>query len=131
MSPAGRRDIDLVQELWEAMKVGGVEAVIRLTDPEVVWEPFAAGGRALCGHDELRRYFDDMQRRGVVMEAEAYVFEAVGGSCVLVPGSVRVSVAGGFEDHQLHWLYRLHDGRLAHAQSFTSREAALAAAAVP
>jgi hypothetical protein len=128
MSLAGTRDAEVVKELWRAMKEGGVEAVIRLTDPCVVWEPFAAGGRVLRGHDELRRYFGEMQRRGIVMEAEAYGFEAVGVECVLVPGFVRVSVAGGFEDHQLHWLYRLRGGRLTHAQSFTSREAALAAA---
>jgi hypothetical protein len=116
-----------VERLWRAMQREGVDAVLRLADPSCVWRPFCAHGRTLHGHDELRAFFRGLEGEGVSQEARAASFEPVG-DCVLVTGSLRQHSARGLEDRQLFWLYRLRDGRLVSAESFTSRAEALASA---
>src|SRR4051794_34635992 len=110
-SPAAA-NVALVERLWDALQRGGVDALVALTDESVVWRPFAAGGRTLRGHRDLRAHFARLQREGVSHRAHPYAFEALGASCVLVAGALRVQTQQGLEDRQLFWLYRVRDGRL-------------------
>jgi ketosteroid isomerase-like protein len=121
--------VDYVRRLWRTMERQGLDAMLALAPPDVLWEPLRAAGRALRSHDELRAYFAEMDRSGRPQEASVYSFEAVGSS-VLVTGQLRDFDAHGFNDSQPAWVYFFRDGRLVRAVGYhTDAEARAAIAA--
>jgi ketosteroid isomerase-like protein len=115
-----------VERLWRAFVEGGVADVVELVDDEVVWIPRTADGRALRGRDALLGWEEENRRRGRRVDAHVYALEQRG-DAVLVAARLRVRERDRYIDRQVHWLYRFSDGRLRRAESFDSREAALAA----
>jgi hypothetical protein len=121
--------VDYVRRLWRTMERQGLDAMLALTPPDVLWEPLRAAGRALRSPDELRAYFAEMDREGRPQEASVYTFEAVG-SCVLVTGQLRDFDAHGFNDSQPAWVYFFRGDRLVRAVGYeTDAEARAAIAA--
>jgi ketosteroid isomerase-like protein len=121
------RDLtQVVRDLWAAFGRGGIEATLDEADDGVEWLPSAADGRVLRGHEELRDWARSLRTEGRTLTAHVYAIEERG-ETVLVAGHLRVDDGAAIADRQMHWLYLFEDGRLRRAESFTTREEALAA----
>jgi hypothetical protein len=75
---------------------------------EVVFEPHAAQGRVIRGHEELRRFWERFEGDGLQMRAGAYSVTEEGDS-VVVTGWVRTIKDGRLADTQSRWVYRFND----------------------
>lgn len=104
-----------------------MEAVIRLTDPEVEWMPHSGGGRLLRGYDELREFFGGLASEDtrVIAQADEYVSE---GDAVIAHGRLRVESWTSVSDAELWWVFHMRAGRIIRAQAFTNGGDALASA---
>lgn len=88
----------------------GVDALLRVAHDDCVFRPYSAGGRELCGHNEVRAYFRDAAAAGTSIRVTARSFEERGDE-VIVSGSTRVGrPGGGFAESQICWIYRFRDG---------------------
>jgi ketosteroid isomerase-like protein len=121
-------NVELVRRLWRSFDRDGLDAVLAAVDPDVVWEPYAAGGRALHGPEAVREFYAESAKVGRTSTPEAYSFEAHG-DCVLVTGSLRFEQGGALSERQLDWVYFFRGPTLVRAASFPTRDAALAAIA--
>jgi SnoaL-like domain len=72
---------------------------------DVVFEPHAAHGREIRGHEELRRFWAQFAGEGRQMRAGAYSIEE-DGDRVIVNGWVRTIDEGRLADTQSRWVYR-------------------------
>jgi ketosteroid isomerase-like protein len=115
-----------VESLWRAFVAGGISEVVELVDEDVVWMPASAEGRVLHGREQLLAWEAENRRRGRRLDAHVYALEQRG-EAVLVAAHVRVREPDRETVRQAHWLYRFSAGRLRRAESFATREAALAA----
>ena len=73
-----------------------------------MFEPHAAHGRVIRGHDELRRFWESFEEEGVQMRAGAYSVTEEG-DAVVVTGWVRTIKDGRLADTQSRWVYRFND----------------------
>jgi ketosteroid isomerase-like protein len=120
--------VDYVRRLWRTHERQGLDAMLALTPPDVVWEPLRGEGRALRSHDELRAYMAELRREGRSQDARSYSFESVG-DCVLVSGSLRDVEPHGFRESQPTWVYFFRGGRLVRATGYPTEADARAAVA--
>lgn len=107
-----------VQALWRAFESGGLDAVLRMADPDVEWIPAGADGRRFLGHDGLRDFMQQRDARGPV-EAEPLSYFDYGS---------RVLVYGRLQDQRVFWLYSFNDERLTRFEAFHDHHAAVRAA---
>jgi hypothetical protein len=84
------------------------EELIANSTEDVVFEPHAAHGREIRGHDELRQFWADFAEEGLEIRAGAYSIEEEEDS-VIVAGWVRTIDDGRLADTQARWLYRFND----------------------
>jgi ketosteroid isomerase-like protein len=119
--------VRLVRRLWEVVDENGLEAALKLTDPDVEWVPHAAGGRVLTSK-ELLDFFDEFQDERHIVEARLY---SVGpeGDVVLASGSFRLKGGGGISDFQIHFVYEFEDDRLVRGITYATRAEAMEAIA--
>ena len=75
---------------------------------DVVFEPHAAHGREIRGHDELREFWSRFESEGRQLRAGAYSITEVDDS-VVVSGWVRMIEEGRLADTQARWVYRFND----------------------
>jgi anti-anti-sigma factor len=115
-----------VQDLWQAWRQGGAEAVIARTGDDVEWAPWQGGGDTFVGHDGLRRFLRDVDARKPVASV-AHHFVGLG-DAVMVAATSRPVFEGDGVPRAAVWLYELRDGQLRRATSYADRASALAAA---
>lgn len=84
------------------------EELLAHSAEDVVFEPHAAQGREIRGHDELRRFWAQFAEEGRQMRAGAYSIEEEGDS-VIVNGWVRTIDEGRLADTQSRWVYRFDE----------------------
>lgn len=84
------------------------EELLAHSAEDVVFEPHAAQGREIRGHDELRRFWAEFAEEGRQMRAGAYSIEEEGDS-VIVNGWVRTIDEGRLADTQSRWVYRFDE----------------------
>jgi ketosteroid isomerase-like protein len=119
-----KRNLAFARRLWAAVNDGGLEAALKLTEPDVEWMPHLAGGRVLRS-DELLAFFDEFRDDRQLLEATPYSFEAHDDK-VLASGSFRLYGAGGhIAELQIHFVYEFEQGRLVRASTFDTRSDAL------
>ena len=113
-------NVSQIRGLWEATRSGGVEGALRLTDPDVQWEPHAAGGRVFSTA-QLLEWLESFEGDRAILDARAYSYQ-VAGNRVLASGSFRLTGSGGdLTDHQIHWVSEFSDdGRLLRAKSYAT-----------
>jgi ketosteroid isomerase-like protein len=100
----------------------GLEALLGRAHEDCEFRPYIADGRALRGHDEVRRYYGEAIAAGEEMRLNPTSFHEEG-DAIVVHGSIRVArPSGGFAETQISWTYRFRDGRLAEA-GWTPRRA--------
>jgi ketosteroid isomerase-like protein len=84
------------------------EELLEHSAEDVVFEPHAAQGREIRGHDELREFWSRFQGEGLQLRAGAYSIAEEGDS-VIVTGWVRTIHEGRLADTQARWVYRFND----------------------
>ena len=84
------------------------EELLEHSAEEVVFEPHAAQGREIRGHDELREFWSRFEDEGLQLRAGAYSIAEEGDS-VIVTGWVRTIDEGRLADTQSRWVYRFND----------------------
>jgi hypothetical protein len=84
------------------------EELLANSAEDVVFEPHAAQGRQIRGHEELRRFWADFVKDGLQIRAGAYSITEEGDS-VIVNGWVRTIDEGRLADTQSRWVYRFDD----------------------
>jgi ketosteroid isomerase-like protein len=112
--------VAFIRRLFDLMETDSLgraaEELIANSAEDVVFEPHAAHGREIRGHDELRRFWADFAQEGLEMRAGAYSIEEEGDS-VIVTGWVRTIDEGRLADTQSRWVYRFDDtGRVVSAR---------------
>jgi ketosteroid isomerase-like protein len=120
-----RDNVKFVRTLWAAIAEGGLEAALKLTEPDVEWRPHAAGGRVLTS-EELLRFFEEFQGERQLLEALPYSFHPHG-DLVLASGSFRLRRRDSMAEFQIHFVYEFEGGRLRRAATYATRHEALAA----
>jgi anti-anti-sigma factor len=118
--------MEAVQDLWLAWRQAGVEAVIEMTDDDVLWQPWQGRGETFVGHEGLRRFVREVDVRRPVANL---VHHFIGlGDAVMVAASSRPVLDGDGAGRKAVWLYEFEDGRLRRATSHADRTSALEAA---
>jgi ketosteroid isomerase-like protein len=104
--------VALIHRLFEYMEKddlpGAAEELLRHSAEDVVFEPHAAHGRELRGHDELRAFWARLEEQGLQVRAGAYSISEEGDS-VVISGWVRTIDEGRLADTQSRWVYRFND----------------------
>jgi ketosteroid isomerase-like protein len=112
--------VALIRRLFDLMETDNIaraaEELIANSAEDVVFEPHAAHGQPIRGHEELRQFWADFAQEGLQMRAGAYSIEEQGDS-VIVAGWVRTIDDGRLADTQSRWVYRFDDeGRVVSAR---------------
>jgi hypothetical protein len=112
--------VALIRRLFDLMEKedlpSAAEELIANSARDVVFEPHAAHGEEIRGHDELRKFWADFAQGGLEMRAGAYSIEEEGDS-VIVTGWVRTIDEGRLADSQSRWVYRFNeDGQVVSAR---------------
>jgi hypothetical protein len=111
--------VAFVRRLWEATEDGGVEAALSLTDPNVEWAPFEAGGRVFRS-SELLTWLAGYEGDRHVLSARAHTFREHGNR-VLASGTFRLTGPDGLSEHHIHWVSEFDEqGNLVRARSYPS-----------
>jgi hypothetical protein len=84
------------------------EELLKSSSEDVVFEPHAAQGREIRGHDQLREFWSRFEDEGRQLRAGAYSITEEGDS-VVVSGWVRTIEEGRLADTQARWIYRFND----------------------
>jgi SnoaL-like domain len=104
--------VALIKRLFEHMEkndlASAAEELLANSAPDVVFEPHAAQGREIRGHDELRRFWSEFADEGVQLRAGVYSISEEGDQ-VVVSGWVRTIDEGRLADTQSSWIYRFND----------------------
>jgi hypothetical protein len=117
--------LEAVKALWAAWEKNGAEGVLRHMSPDAEWVAYE--GRIYHGREEIEEFVEELRENDVQIEPRPYSFEPHG-PCVIVAGGLRTRSRRGLSDVQRHWLYRVENGLVTHAESLSSREEALRAA---
>jgi ketosteroid isomerase-like protein len=104
--------VALIRRLFELMETDDLsraaEELLANSAEDVVFEPHAAQGKVIRGHDELRKFWSDFADGGLQMRAGAYSIAEEGDS-VIVTGWVRTIDEGRLADTQSRWVYRFNE----------------------
>ena len=104
--------IALIRRLFDLMETDDLsraaEELLASSVEDVVFEPHAAHGEQIRGHEALRRFWSDFERDGLQIRAGAYSIVEEGDS-VIVNGWVRTIDQGRLADTQSRWVYRFND----------------------
>jgi ketosteroid isomerase-like protein len=120
-------DVEMVRRGIEAYNRGDVEAVLSVTDPDVVLVPVRAllDGGEYSGHEGVRRFMRDMDEDWAEREIEVDGIRDLDGT-VLVLGHFRAVGRSGVELRQpLAWRSQIRDGKLTRLQAYSDVAAAL------
>ena len=104
--------VALIRRLFEHMEKNDLaraaEELLDNSTEDVVFEPHAAHGQEIRGHEELRRFWSQFADGGMQLRAGAYSI-AEEGDTVVVSGWVRTIDEGRLADTQSRWVYRFND----------------------
>jgi ketosteroid isomerase-like protein len=84
------------------------EELLAHSADDVVFQPHAAHGQQIRGHDALREFWSRFSEEGLQLRAGAYSITEEGDT-VVVSGWVRTIDEGRLADTQSRWVYRFND----------------------
>ena len=84
------------------------EELLAHSSEDVVFEPHAAHGQEIRGHEALRDFWSQFAEEGLQLRAGAYSISEDGDS-VVVSGWVRTIDEGRLADTQSRWVYLFND----------------------
>ncbi|MDX6642257.1 MAG: hypothetical protein QOD76_219 [Solirubrobacteraceae bacterium] len=123
----GRRNIEIVQEMWAAYDREGLQGILRFAAPDAEWRPYSAGGKTFTTTAAYGRYIQRMTKQQEIVEAKMFDVYAHG-DWVVVSGRLRMRGPDGMVDNPMHWVHRLDGGKLVFTASFTNLDEALSKA---
>jgi ketosteroid isomerase-like protein len=104
--------VALIRKLFDYMEkddlARAAEELLENSAEDVVFEPHAAHGEEIRGHEELRRFWATFVDEGRQIRAGAYSITEEG-DAVIVTGWVRTIDEGRLADTQARWVYRFND----------------------
>lgn len=104
--------VALIRKLFDHMEnddlARAAEELLENSVEDVVFEPHAAHGEEIRGHDALRQFWATFADEGRQMRAGAYSISEEG-EAVIVTGWVRTIDEGRLADTQSRWVYRFND----------------------
>jgi ketosteroid isomerase-like protein len=104
--------VALIRRLFDHMENNDIaraaEELLENSAEDVVFEPQAAHGEEIRGHDALRRFWATFADEGRQMRAGVYSISEEG-DAVIVTGWVRTIDEGRLADTQSRWVYRFND----------------------
>ena len=104
--------VALVRGLFELLERNDlsttIEELLRHSTEDVVFQPHAAHGQELHGHEELREFWSRFESEGLQLRAGAYSIAEEGDS-VVATGWVRTIDEGRLADTQARWVYRFNE----------------------
>jgi ketosteroid isomerase-like protein len=104
--------VALIRRLFEYMEKNDLshaaEELLAHSTEDVVFEPHAAQGREIRGHEALRDFWSRFTEEGLQLRAGAYSISEDGDS-VVVSGWVRTIDEGRLADTQSSWVYLFND----------------------
>jgi predicted SnoaL-like aldol condensation-catalyzing enzyme len=115
--------LDAVRELWRTYREQGAEAAIGLLHPQVEFVDHA--GRVFDGHDGVRDFFAEFERRGEVFLASPYSFEPHDPDVVVI-GHRRIRTDDGTRGDYLFFVHSFREGQVSRIAAHTTKDAALA-----
>jgi hypothetical protein len=120
--------IAYVRRLFEVHDRAGEEAMLAMLPADVSWRPCDGEGVVCHGVDDLRAFWAERTARGARLEPHTDVLEELG-DAVLVSGVARLFEDRGFRESSTFWLFRFEGDLVRSVETFTTRVAAVAAAA--
>jgi ketosteroid isomerase-like protein len=118
----------IVRELWDAFNRRQLERMLEVVADDTEWRPYLGAKALYAGKDGVREYYEEVFAGANSATATEYAFREIG-DVIVVSGSLQeVSSNGAIVQRQVHWLYRVRDGKVVLAQSFARREDAIATA---
>jgi ketosteroid isomerase-like protein len=121
-----------VQRLAPAFNRRDLTAFLDLLAPDVEWVPILAvlEGRVYRGHEEIRRWIEDLATDWDFFEVYYDELRDLGDQVLALGGGRARGRVSGVElgDQPATWLMDVAEGKIARMQTYTDREEALAAA---
>ena len=116
--------VALIRKLFDHMENNDIaratEELLEHSAEDVVFEPHAAHGEEIRGHDALRQFWATFADEGRQVRAGAYSISEEG-DAVIVTGWVRTIDEGRLADTQSRWVYRFNDeGKVVSARAARS-----------
>jgi ketosteroid isomerase-like protein len=104
--------VTLIRRLFEHMEkddlAGAAEELLAHSAEDVVFQPHAAHGEQIRGHQALREFWSRFADEGLQLRAGAYSITEEGDT-VVVSGWVRMIDEGRLADTQSRWVYHFND----------------------
>jgi ketosteroid isomerase-like protein len=124
-----QKDFEMVQAAWHGRDQEGVEALIPYLHPDIEIVPFGAAfeGRSYCGHDGVRRWWEEqIDPNWTRFETYAESFEEVNGHLVVFGYWIAIGRQSGVELRMpATWVVDVRDGKISRWQTYTDRDEAL------
>lgn len=119
-------DIETLRLAYEASSRGDWEAVLDAMDPDLEWKTTRAGTHR--GHEEVRRFFEDMTApfEEAVFEPEEF-FERGHRILVFVRFQARPTGTDAIIENRIAHLWTMREGKPVRCETFPRREDALEA----
>jgi ketosteroid isomerase-like protein len=123
-------DVELVHQLVDAVARQDLEALLQLTDPDVVFQSYFAQvteGGVYRGHDGIKQYVADLAETAEVLQSVIDDILRVGATIIAVGRLTYRGKGSGVEtETPIGYFLRVRDGRLFRLRAFRDPEETLA-----
>jgi ketosteroid isomerase-like protein len=128
------RNADIVRQVFDAFSRRDLQALIALSDPEIVFRPqtgrLAGRDEPYRGHEGLRAYLADVAELWQELRSEPDEYVELDDR-VLCTGRVYAWGIGRVIDAPAGWVWRLRDGLVVEGRVYETRRGAYEAAGLP
>jgi ketosteroid isomerase-like protein len=128
------RNADIVRQVFDAFSRRDLQALIALSDPEIVFQPqtgrLAGRDEPYRGHEGLRAYLADVAQVWQELRSEPDEYVELDDR-VVCTGRVYAWGIGRVIDAPAGWVWRLRDGLVVEGRVYETRRGAYEAAGLP
>ena len=128
------RNADIVRQVFDAFSRRDLQALIALSDPEIVFRPqtgrLAGRDEPYRGHEGLRAYLADVAQVWQELRSEPDEYVELDDR-VMCTGRVYAWGIGRVIDAPAGWVWRLRDGLVVEGRVYDTRRGAYEAAGLP
>jgi ketosteroid isomerase-like protein len=118
----------IVRELIDAFNKRATERIVELVADDCEWRAYNGAKEVYIGPGGVLEYLDEKFGSTSSASVVEYAFRELG-ETTAVSGSLNVvEASGAIVQSQVHWVFRVQDGRVVSGRSFARRREAVAAA---